>query len=140
MSSSLFDEVAASKKPTVKRQPIVANQQSSGSLFDEVASTRRTGQMAREPSGKAKQQQSALLRGAVFDTLDAGAQLLEWALPDSAVRFINEKNDKLAGMGLPLEPLGEAGLSGQLEKRQQMGDGPGRLVGNVMSPWNWGAR
>lgn len=50
------------------------------------------------------------------DPLDAGAQMLEKVLPEGLVTGINRANDWLVDRGVPLERLGDAGLSGQLQR------------------------
>jgi len=78
------------------------------------------------------------LRG-VRDPIDAAAQMLERALPDSAVDAINSANNWLADQGLPLERLGDEGLQGSLEDldrryREEHGGGlhGARMLGNVV--------
>jgi len=80
----------------------------------------------------------------IRDPFDAGAQMLEKALPDSVSATINELNNWLANRGVPLEPIGEGGLSEQLREQEaayqksrgDTGFDWPRLGGNMLSPAN----
>lgn len=98
------------------------------------------------PAALAPAAPSGFLMG-VRDPVDAAAQLLERSLPTSVVSGINQFNDWLVDMGVPLQRLGQEGLGGQLEnletayqdRRQQEGDTGmdwDRLGGNILSPVN----
>jgi hypothetical protein len=85
----------------------------------------------------------AVFQGAIQDPLDAGAQLLEKALPKSVGNKINEFNNFLAEKTGLVAPVGPGGVNemvqaGQKEYAQRQGQGfdIGRTVGAVVSPTN----
>lgn len=97
---------------------------------------------ARGTRGESKPRQipgRSLLQGAM-DPINAGAQMLERVLPDAAVERVNQFNNWLVEQGVPLEPLDERGLQGNLEdlerayqeSRQNPGQMDiGRVIGNI---------
>ena len=85
----------------------------------------------------------AVFQGAIQDPLDAGAQLLEKALPKSVSNKINEFNNFLAEKTGLVSPVGPGGVNemvqaGQKEYAQRQGPGfdIGRTAGAVVSPTN----
>lgn len=81
------------------------------------------------------------------DPIDAGAQLLERALPESVVNKVNQFNNWLADQGLPLQRMGEGGLDQSLRENAAAYDASrvaegdtgidwDRLGGNILSPAN----
>jgi hypothetical protein len=59
----------------------------------------------------------SILQGAM-DPVNAGAQMLEQALPETAVERINQLNNWLADQGLPLARIDDRGLQGQLQDQE----------------------
>lgn len=69
--------------------------------------------VAQETTGAPLSRTEKFLRG-VKDPLDAGAQMLEQALPEKAVNYINEINNKLADYGI-VSRVGEGGVTQQVK-------------------------
>ena len=82
------------------------------------------------------------------DPIDAAAQMLEKAVPESVSSSINALNNWLVERGLPLELIPDGGLSAQLEQQERAyqatrdpdaGFDWARLGGNILSPANLAA-
>lgn len=68
--------------------------------------------------GNMAAQSPGFVRG-LRDPIDAGAQMLERAVPEGVRSSLNTFNDWLVDQGIPLKRLGPEGLQGQLNENEQ---------------------
>lgn len=89
---------------------------------------------------------AGIIRG-IMDPIDAGAQLLEKAVPDVVSRNVNKFNNWLVDKGVPLDRIPEGGVTQQLKEQEKAyqarrassgdtGADLDRLLGNLISPAN----